>query len=213
MAAVDHELQSFVREALARGISRAQVEAALRQARWSSEQIANALGGFADIDFPLPVPTPTPYLSAREAFLYLVLFTTLYVSAYDVGSLVFEFIDRAFPDPAARTAAEWSLTRIRWSVSQLIIAFPVFLYVSAVVSRSIARDPVKRTSRVRKWLTYVTLFITAMIIIADLSGLIYQLLGGELTVRFLLKVATVGVIAGVIFGYYLWDLRGEEGEG
>ena len=32
----------------------------------------------------------------------------------------------------------------------------------------------------------------------------------ELTLRFVLKVAVVGLIAGTIFGYYLWDLRREE---
>jgi hypothetical protein len=37
-------------------------------------------------------------------------------------------------------------------------------------------------------------------------------LGGELTVRFLLKVITVGIIAGAVFGHYLWDLRKEERE-
>jgi hypothetical protein len=38
------------------------------------------------------------------------------------------------------------------------------------------------------------------------------LLGGELTIRFFLKVLTIAVIAGTIFGYYLWDLRREEEE-
>jgi len=40
--------------------------------------------------------------------------------------------------------------------------------------------------------------------------LIYQLLGGEQTVRFVLKVATVAIIAGTGFGYYLRELRDDE---
>jgi hypothetical protein len=63
---------------------------------------------------------------------------------------------------------------------------------------------------VRKWLTYATLFIAASVLVADLSTLVFNLLGGELTMRFLLKVATVGIIAGAVFGYYLWDMRKEE---
>ena len=35
---------------------------------------------------------------------------------------------------------------------------------------------------------------------------------GDLSLRFVLKVLVVGVIAGTVFGYYLWDLRQEEVE-
>ena len=76
----------------------------------------------------------------------------------------------------------------------------------------IKRDPSKRASKVRKWLTYMTLFVAAGVIIGDLTALVYGLLGGELSLRFALKALTVGFIAGGIFGYYLWDLRQEERE-
>ena len=59
---------------------------------------------------------------------------------------------------------------------------------------------------------YLTLFIAAGCLIGDMTTLVYQLLGGELTVRFMLKVIVVGAIAGTVFGYYLHDLRREEAE-
>ena len=68
-----------VRESLARGISREQTAEALRNAGWSSQQVSRALGAFATFDFPVPVPRPRPSLSAREAFIYLLLFTSLYL--------------------------------------------------------------------------------------------------------------------------------------
>src|SRR5213594_3677131 len=102
MASGTQELESFVRDALARGCGREDVERAMLAAGWTPEQARSALGAYASVDFPVPVPRPRPYLSAREAFLYLVLFSTLYLSAYNLGSMFFEFIDRAFPDPAVR---------------------------------------------------------------------------------------------------------------
>jgi hypothetical protein len=65
---------------------------------------------------------------------------------------------------------------------------------------------------VRKWLTYITLYIATGIIIGDLITLLTYVLNGDLTLRFVLKVLAVLLIAGSIFGYYLWDLRTEEKE-
>jgi uncharacterized membrane protein YraQ (UPF0718 family) len=47
------------------------------------------------------------------------------------------------------------------------------------------------------------LFVASSIIIGDVITLLYNLLGGELTVRFLLKALVVAFIAGTIFWYYL----------
>jgi hypothetical protein len=63
---------------------------------------------------------------------------------------------------------------------------------------------------VRRWLTYLTLFIAACVLIGDFVSLVYNVLGGELTVRFVLKVLTVGIIAGTVFWYYLSELRLDE---
>jgi hypothetical protein len=82
--------------------------------------------------------------------------------------------------------------------------------MSRVVSRWVYEAPVKRSSSIRKWLTYMTLFVAAGVLIGDLASFVYNLLGGELTVRFVLKVCTIGTIGGTVFGYYLWDLRADE---
>ena len=211
MAAGD-ELLDFVRDALVRGVPRDRIEAALRQGGWTTDQIRGALTAYAEIDFPIPVPRARPYLSAREAFMYLVLFGTLYASAYNLGSLIFDFINRAFPDPAQTFEGydQYSRQSIRWSISWLIVAFPVFLYLSWLTERDISRDPIKRASKVRRWLTYLTLFLAACALLGDFTTLVYNMLGGELTVRFVLKVITVAVISGTAFVYYLREIRQDE---
>ena len=84
------------------------------------------------VDFPVPVPRPRPSLSAREAFMYLLQFSTLYTVAYNLGSLLFQFVNRALPDPADGPYQEFTADAIRWSVSALIVAFPVFMWVSSL---------------------------------------------------------------------------------
>ena len=213
MAIATRDLELFVREALGAGQSRPAIEAALAQAGWPREQVDDALGAYADVAFPVPVPKPRPYLSAREAFLYLVLFATLYVSAYHLGSLLFDLINHALPDPADQQYRLMQLgASMRWSVASLLVAFPVFLFVARLLGRELARNPAKRLSVVRRWLTYMTLFLAAGIVIGDLITAVYNVLGGELTLRFSLKVLVVGAIAGTVFAWYLHDLRREERE-
>jgi len=208
---MDQNLLDFTRRALAAGVERGEVSSALKQAGWADADIKAALDSFAEIAFPLPVPKPKPYLSAWEVFIYLVMFTALYVSAYHLGMLIFDFINLAFPDalqnPATRTILNNS---IRWNISSLIIGLPLFLFAFWFVNKSITQDPSKRSSRPRKWLTYLTLFVAIVTLVGDLVSLVNNALGGELTIRSVLKVLTVAIIAGGIFAYFLIDVRQDE---
>ena len=204
------ELTDFVQAALERKIPRPQITTTLLEAGWESDQVQRALARFAEVEFPLPVPRPRPYLSAREAFLYLVMFATLYTSALALGGMLFAFIERAFPDVARPATDESFRSAVRWSLANLLVAFPVFAALAVSTERAIARDPARRASCIRKWLTYLTLFLGAAILIGDVIALLNALLKGELPTRFVLKVLVVGAIAGTAFGYYLGQLRRDE---
>ena len=53
-------------------------------------------------------------------------------------------------------------------------------------------------------------YLAAGVLIGDMTVLVYSLLGGGLSARFLLKVLVVALIAGTAFGWYLQDLRRDE---
>ncbi|MCL2075712.1 MAG: DUF5671 domain-containing protein [Betaproteobacteria bacterium] len=212
MASRIQNLELFVHAALEKGVPKSEIEQCLLQVGWPADQIKNALNQFADIAFAVPVPKRRPYLSAREAFLYLLLFTTLYLSAYYLGSMLFDFVNLNFPDPVMNESSFRIHKDIRLAASFLVIACPVFLFMSRRIYRELADNPDKRLSAVRRWLTYLTLLVAACFVIGDLVTLVYNALGGELTTRFCLKVLIVGVIAGTIFWFYLWDLGDEERE-
>jgi hypothetical protein len=206
----DARLTTFVESALNARASKDEVRRALEQAGWSREQIADGLAYFADVVFAVPVPRPRAHVSARDAFWYLLMFGTLYVSAYYLGDLLFDFINSVFPDELERQNAGFIAAAIRWSLATLIVAFPIFLFTAGRVSREIRRDPTRRNSALRKWLTYVTMLVAAAVLIIDGTTLVYNLLGGEITVRFVLKVLVVASIAGAGFGYYSWSLRADD---
>lgn len=210
---LERDVAAFVGEALRAGVSRASIAAVLKTAGWPAAQVQDALDAYAPIDFPIPVPRPRPYLSAFETFIFLVLFTALYVSAIELGQVLFRFIDLAITDPAIRNlGVKIQLEWLRWSLSSLIIASPLFVGTSVYAHRATRSGSLRRDSRARKWLTYLTLYATVLVLLSDLTYLLFNFLEGALTARFLLRVLVVGVIAGTIFLYYLGDARRERSE-
>lgn len=204
---MSNELHLFVKESLAKGQSRAAIKNALSLAGWKEEEAKKALSSFAEVDFPVPVPRRKPYLAAREAFLYLISFITLYISAFSFGALIFSFTPIWFPD-----ALDYGRDVSTNTIASLIVAFPIFLVITRALHRGAQMDPERKESRIKKWLTYVTLVVAAAVLIGDSIAVLSSLLGGEVTVRFSLKALTVFLIAGSIFGYYLSDLQKEEKE-
>ncbi len=211
MASESAALDQFVRAALEKGEERTAITAALESAGWPGQEVARALSVYAPVPFSVPVPRPRASLSSRETFLYLVLFTSLYLSIWHFGALMFDLIDKAIPDPTQRYYGDQAGS-IRWSVSSLIIAFPVFLWTSRYVGQRVAANPARRLSPARQWCTYITLFIAVSVLIGGAISLIDHLLGGEVTLRIALKGAVTGAIAFSTLVYYLRDLRHEEKE-
>jgi hypothetical protein len=209
---VDRTLADFVKEALAGGASRDEIERALAQAGWPPEQVRSALAAYADTPFPVPVPLPRAYVSAREAFLYLILFIVLGVLAGHLGGLLFALIDVLLPRDANPdiNRVQAASGAIRWAVAALAVALPLYLILTWRLIRARRRNPAMQGSRIRKWLTYLTLVIAASTLIGDLIAVVYNLLSGELTLRFVLKAGVIAAIAGAIFLYYVRDAERDE---
>ena len=148
--------------------------------------------------------------SPKDFFLHLLAIISLYVSAGSFITLMFQYVNLAFPDKlegADYWVRQSAYSGIRWSIASLVVVFPVYILTSWFLNKSYLKEPEKRNLRIRRWLIYFTLFAAAAIVIGDLVALVYQLLGGELTPRFLLKVLTVFFVAGSVFSYYFFDLR------
>ncbi len=142
----------------------------------------------------------------KDVFFHLLATIMLYTSVYAVITLLFSCINILFPDALSFYYAG-ELDTIRLSTAILIVGFPVYMVMMMLIHRDIAAEPAKNDIGARKWLTYLTIFLAAVMIITDLITLLYNFLNGELSMRFLLKVIVVLVIGAVVFGYYLWDIR------
>jgi hypothetical protein len=205
---MDQPLGAFLDHARSKGMDHATIRMLLLSAGWKEKEIARAL---TEHSLDMPVPTPPDVGGAREAFMHLVAFAALYTAVIALVALVFDFVNLALPDQAmteyAGPRAEYVRTAIRWEMASLIVSFPLLVVMSRLLLKELRAAPERIRSPVRRWLTYLTLFVAAVALGVDLITLVSSLLEGELSARFLLKVATVFVAAGSCFSYYFFSLR------
>ncbi len=157
-------------------------------------------------------PSSSLKTTPKDFFLQLGVMVALYVSVISLVNLLFQTINYAFPDKLAYYGDPYS-TGIRLAIASLVIIFPLFLALSWINGREFARECEKRELPIRRWLVYLTLFVAGIAVVVDLIMLVNTFLSGEITTRFTLKVLTMLLVAGGVFGYFLYDLRHKEAVG
>lgn len=149
-----------------------------------------------------------PSSGPRNVFVYLLSLLTLYLSAIGTGVLIWGLADHWFPDPVQPNS---SAGAIRTGISMVIVAFPVFMYMSVYMTRKLESGELPATSVLARIMTFATLFVIAITAIVDLITILYNFLGGDLTARFTVKAFGILAITGLVFLYYLGELRRQKG--
>jgi hypothetical protein len=144
---------------------------------------------------------------AKYFFLQLGIVVALYTAVISFLTFAFDVINYTFPDRQAGYFDPYS-TGMRFSISILIVVFPVLIYLSRMMWKALSADPMSRDLPVRRWLSYLTLFVAGVAIIADLIALVNTFLNGEITARFVSKVVLVLIVAFGVFWYTMRDMKG-----
>jgi hypothetical protein len=146
-------------------------------------------------------------------FLSLGVLITLITSVVYFFNLVFATLDKRFPDVLNANYqygySTYAYEDIRTALATLIIFFPVFLIVSYYWRKfpKISLGAIDET--IRKWVIYIILFLSSLVAVIDFVTLVRYFISGEITTRFILKVLTVLVVAGLVGFYYIYLLRGK----
>lgn len=158
-----------------------------------------------------PIKPQAPKTSPKDFFLNLLSTVALYMTSASFIVLVFQYINIFFSDTLDSNSYSNPLRSaydaIRFAVSTLVVAFPVYVASLWYMNKEYVNNPEKRRVKIRKWLVYFTLFLAAVIIMGDFITLIYTFLNGAITIRFILKVITLLAVVSSIFGYYFYNLR------
>lgn len=204
---IDPGIAEFVEKALAAGLPHESLVGVLTANGWPEKEVYEALAEHYRRVIGVEIPRrPGAGASAKEAFFYLLTFSTLATWTIGLGYLAFGLIDQWFADPLF-SRYQSNSDAITWSLASLIVAFPLYLLISRVVVRETLAHPSKLESPIRKWLTYMALVIAAGVFMGDLITILASLLRGDLTSRFIAKSLVVLILSGGVFFYYFGGLR------
>lgn len=147
-------------------------------------------------------------------FLSLGLLITLITSVVSVLSLVFGTLDKKFPDVLNATYQygynTYDFESIRMSLATLIIFFPIFILVSYFWHKYTKGIMGQIDTLVRRWLIYIVLFLSAIVVAVDLVTLVRYFVSGEITNRFIFKIIAALVVALFVGVYYILELKNKE---
>ncbi|MDB5189115.1 MAG: hypothetical protein JWL82_72 [Parcubacteria group bacterium] len=161
---------------------------------------------------PLTMETPTTTAGSakttpKDFFLWLGAVIALYGSISSFIALKFSYINYLFPDALASYGDPYG-GAVRFSMAALVVLVPTTIVLMFLLRKIIINEPAKATLWVRRWALGLTIFIATLTILIDLVTLINTFLGGEISVRFGLKVLVVLVVALFIFFHTLADMKG-----
>lgn len=150
-------------------------------------------------------------VTPKDFFLWAGAMVGLYGSVISFITLIFAYIDQAFPD-ALTNSYYYNYDPysgpIRFAMASLIVLVPVTILLLNLIRKDIVREHAKADLWVRRWALFLTLFLAGLAMVIDLITLINYFLGGELTTRFALKVATILLVAAGVFMHFLADYWG-----
>ena len=178
----------------------------LRSSGWKEREIAEA---FATRELAMPIPQRPGVGSARDTFFHLLAFTALYTAAISlIVSAVYVYRVRpARPSHARNQLGNWNIR----PVGHPPVVGDTHRLLSAVLSGLVvfaarnSHHPDTAKTGLRRWLTSLSLFVGAVTIMTDVICVVYRLVEGDLTLRFLLKVLALLVVTGALFVYLALD--------
>lgn len=145
--------------------------------------------------------------AAKFAFYYILSLIALIFAALSAGMIIFQIINKNIADVIVQRASDFSPDQLKFAISALIISAPIFYVATWQIYKNLFSGAFDKDSGVRKWLTYLVLLISSVVMLGWLIAIVNNFLDGELTVKFILKALTAVGIAAGIFTFYYYDIK------
>lgn len=223
---VTDEVKDYVRGMREQNNTDDQIRTSLTNAGWSEADVTEAL---TPLEQPDPVPSPPTPLSIPVQTTtsnqetnhfgmwlttqYALLFITLYFSSISLGGILHRFVDKTFPDQAARKLNSYSFFGsgddylMRSYVAGIIVAFPIFAFMYLKLKKLVMDRPEVKALKARKQLIYLTMVLTFLIVLVHLISTVVTFLGGANIQNAIAHLGVTLAIAGGIFIYLFTETQ------
>ncbi len=151
-----------------------------------------------------------PKATPKDFFLWTGALLTLYGGVVAFIALIFDYINYTFPDTVLNHGfVDPYQGGVAYEMATLIVLTPVLLILMRLIRRNITLDSTRSEVWVRRWGLFLTVFLAGATVVVDLIVLLTAFLNGEdMTIRFLLKVLVVLLVASAGFMHFMADLWG-----
>jgi hypothetical protein len=151
--------------------------------------------------------------SAKFAFLYMLSLVSLAFISINVGQIIFQLINKYIVDVLAQNNTAFSSEILTFAIASIVVATPTYYFTNKFIYQSLYKGELDKESGVRKWLTYLIIFIAFLVMIGSLIALLVSYLKGAITNQIILKSLSTLAISGIVFSFYFYDIRREKTEG
>jgi hypothetical protein len=231
------ELADYIETARGKHFSDEEIQAKLAASGWSKEQIAEALSHKNELPVPPPPPitghadvwTGILYLLFFIS-LYVLAFsvggifyvwidkiTTHAIPVSTAGTNINtcpsgggEFGPLCNLDPNYIGPVPFgfdTISAVRSYMAAIIVCYPVFVILSILIKKQVAKQPSLKNLRPRKIFINITVLVTFLILIGDIITAWYNFLGGNFTDSIIRHTIIIFLISGSLFVYFLSEVK------
>lgn len=200
------DLNEYIERARQLGKTTDEIKQLLLKAGWSQAELSAYWPDESSLVVPMP---PSRRTSARDLFFYLLNFFSLALLALSLGRVWFSIINYYFTDRVAQYL-NYALDGLGWGLAAVLVAAPVYVFISWRIERDLKLNLTRHDSKVRKILGYLAIFIASAVVIGDVIGLLSEFLSGQINARFIAKVIVILIIGLWIIGYYWFKFKTDD---
>ncbi len=206
------DLNEYIKTARETKASDEAIRAQLLKFGWSEAEVNDGLAKKEAQSVALP-PPPAPHVGMWVSFQYILLFISLYIAATALAGILNIAVDKNIKDSLDNVSysysygSDFNASLVRGYLAALIVSYPIFVFLFLHLTKQLAAKPFLRGLRARKFLIYLTMVVTFIILISHLIIIIYGGISGTVTGRSIAHLFVTLIVAGSIFGYLLQDVR------